>query len=349
MPSEQDDRNAFDTDRNAFARRACIAHLPTEILLIIFKHVHSLTLAPLPPTVRHASIGGIHAYDDEAIRRMLRGPRPPGLRRPEDLRSPSLFPYALADVCPRWHAVLGMVPEFWTRLVINVDDSPSATPLSDVQSHLEWSKDLPLEVTVWRYDRDYEGGDAEGERIRVEAVNKLLVLHFPRLTAVRFDVSQALSFPPFGVGPLGRAENLLELSLLAHVGRGGWDHPLIQECTKPWAAVLGACPPSDNRVVLRYDPGFPSLPRLGYFELQCACAPERESIFPSLSTGGIAAMVPEVGRGVLEFCKCVLEVLVWVGCFIFCVSAGLGYEIYAHRGSYFDYIAAPFRHPKRLI
>ncbi|KAH7914480.1 hypothetical protein BJ138DRAFT_1000046, partial [Hygrophoropsis aurantiaca] len=110
---------------------------------------------------------------------------PSGRWIPADPLSPSYFPLALAQVCKTWRDVMASVPEFWTRLVIFVDDEP--TPLDVVESWLEWSGDLPLEILVTRRLDRFKGDDPE-EGERVEGVLDLLYDHIERCKRLCFDV-----------------------------------------------------------------------------------------------------------------------------------------------------------------
>ncbi|KAH7887433.1 hypothetical protein F5I97DRAFT_1779895, partial [Phlebopus sp. FC_14] len=56
------------------------------------------------------------------------------------------FPYNLAFVSPRWRAIMSMVPQFWTRLVVALD--PHSSTLTEFPSHVQWSRDLPLDVHI---------------------------------------------------------------------------------------------------------------------------------------------------------------------------------------------------------
>jgi len=85
-----------------------VSSFPAEVLLIIFKLVYH---------EEH------YRFDDDMSE--------------EDILSPSLFPYSIAAVCPYWREVMALVPEFWTRIVIPVDQHP--TPLPAVECQLAWS------------------------------------------------------------------------------------------------------------------------------------------------------------------------------------------------------------------
>ncbi|KAG0707914.1 hypothetical protein DFH29DRAFT_1050737 [Suillus ampliporus] len=99
-------------------RRPNNKRLPPELLLMIFEHV----------------------YEDN----MVNGEWAPG-----SSPSPTQFPFALAAVCKDWKNVLEMVPRFWTRIIINLDTAK----LSNVNTYLRLSRDLPFEITVTRDQR----------------------------------------------------------------------------------------------------------------------------------------------------------------------------------------------------
>ncbi|KII95517.1 hypothetical protein PLICRDRAFT_34399 [Plicaturopsis crispa FD-325 SS-3] len=169
----------------SFTDPVSITHLPNELLVVIFKHVYRYSRDYIYPTV--SQFNGLNYGDDrEYTREEIALSHAQQWPRRTNLRSRRIFPYAVAAVCPLWHAVLGTVPEFWTRLVINIDRNASS--FSDVQSHLSWSQNLPLEVTVWRHDRDY-GSDDPLERDRVALVTQLLSPHFHRFKRAHIEVT----------------------------------------------------------------------------------------------------------------------------------------------------------------
>ncbi|RDB19452.1 hypothetical protein Hypma_013617 [Hypsizygus marmoreus] len=116
-----------------------------------------------------------------------------GTWKKEHLYDPNtLFPYTLSFVCRRWRALAETVPAFWTRLVIYVDCQP--TSLSDIQSQLDVTCDLPLEVTVRRRPDTYSAADPE-EYLRCRHVIELLMPHVRRFRMFTFDVISSSSLP----------------------------------------------------------------------------------------------------------------------------------------------------------
>lgn len=152
-----------------------ITDLPQELLLIIFKFVYVFSR-------------GLH--EEEVIRSMIQAMRAEPMDTPsntdqpskisdyndndpletiwcpwDDLRSPSLFPYALASVSNAWYALMLSVPQFWTRIVFLVDSNDFS--LSSLHSHLAVSQDLLIDVTITRRDSDaFQGAQMEKLRLR---------------------------------------------------------------------------------------------------------------------------------------------------------------------------------------
>jgi hypothetical protein len=126
-----------------------------------------------------------------------------------DINSPTLFPYAIAAVCPRWRDIMSLVPEYWTRIVTVVDLIPTTPPATV----LSWSRNLPLEVIVTRVDFD-RAVDAQHEQDHVVSVMKTLVQsHARRCQELRFNVKFSSSLPPFPDSFQGAWSNLSELEL----------------------------------------------------------------------------------------------------------------------------------------
>ncbi|KAL0960004.1 hypothetical protein HGRIS_011656 [Hohenbuehelia grisea] len=116
----------MNPSRPTMQQQASITDLPSELLLMIFKLVHSL----VPPAGKHAYFDGWLAKED----------------------FPNLtFPYNLSSVCRTWQDVMSLVPEFWTRLVVYVDVPWQPASL---QEQLKWSKNLPFELILTKKNPD---------------------------------------------------------------------------------------------------------------------------------------------------------------------------------------------------
>ncbi|KII95296.1 hypothetical protein PLICRDRAFT_209751 [Plicaturopsis crispa FD-325 SS-3] len=220
-----DSPNADDTAAHALASqnrslstgrpRPYILFLPTELLSMIFKHVHFQHLDTFDffMTLREGkNISRSEVYwTEEMLNKFY--PEGPEWTKHDDIRARNIFPYNLAAVCPKFRAILSTVPQYWTRLVIDI--GRDATPLSEVRSYLEWSKALPLEVTVLRRD-GYAGTDAL-EANRVAAVSRLLAPHFHRFKALEFRVLDPASLPTMGVEFQGTAPLLKQVKFTSVV------------------------------------------------------------------------------------------------------------------------------------
>ncbi|KIJ08095.1 hypothetical protein PAXINDRAFT_158229 [Paxillus involutus ATCC 200175] len=155
---------AYRTSMEGFQRRhrskGLAANLPTEVLIDIFKFAYQ----------EHRTLLRSHLQGYNKL---------PSLKETwiyEEPLSATLFPFAVAAVCPRWCDVLAGVPEYWTRLVILVDEDPT-DPIT-IRSCLQWSGDSPLSVTITRENLDPNQSDEqEPHRSRVpEYWTRLVIL-----------------------------------------------------------------------------------------------------------------------------------------------------------------------------
>lgn len=142
--------------------RASVEFLPPELLAIIFKLVHEKSYNPVTKSWYQVA----------------------------DLSSPRTFPYALASVCQIWRDIMSTVPEFWTRIIVFIDSNPS---LSNLASHLEWSRDLLFQVTATRQSPSENTDDGEEAQVR-KAVD-ILGPHLHRCSSLEFNVIYSSSLP----------------------------------------------------------------------------------------------------------------------------------------------------------
>ena len=64
----------------------------------------------------------------------------------DDLKLPSPFPYAISVVCKEWLGLMLAIPDFWTCLIVFVDENPSA--IGELRSHLCASRELSFRAQV---------------------------------------------------------------------------------------------------------------------------------------------------------------------------------------------------------
>jgi hypothetical protein len=184
--------------------RVCINDCPVELLVLIFKFVFT-----------HSRVSTDVVFSDDSP-----SAYPTKWVDNRDLLSPSLFPFALALVCPTWRDILTTIPIFWSRIPIIIDANP--TPLHVIQSYLEWSRDVPLDVTVFRKPGTFDEEDPD-EKARVTAVMDLLAPHVPRCRMLEFDVICSSSLPAPCYEIHGRAAKLEILKLMCRLDDGGND------------------------------------------------------------------------------------------------------------------------------
>ena len=186
VPQRQVDRTLSETRH--WHQLECAAGVFSSTYFSRRTHIPTITIHDLPAEILLL----IFKYVDKTVTRKRGKKISTRPAEESDLLSPSLFPYALAAVCSTWRDVMSLVPAFWTRVVILVDSNP--TTLSAVELQLQWSRALPLDITVTRRERSYTMDDLyEGKRVK--AVMKLIGPHLPRCLSLRFDVIYSSSLP----------------------------------------------------------------------------------------------------------------------------------------------------------
>lgn len=196
-------------------QRVTIEDLPDDVLIVIFKRIHRMSLSydyinarlyfPEPdPDCLH------YQLNPDLIRRE---PWWPHVESAGWLDAANLFPGALISACSHWKDVLRQVSVFWTRLIIFVDDDP--TPLSILQSHLSLSRTHPLEINILRHSCHYDDPDPL-ERSRVTAIMALLRPHLPRCKVLRMELRHHTSLPHPHIDFHGVADQLEVLQLEAN-------------------------------------------------------------------------------------------------------------------------------------
>ncbi|KDR80963.1 hypothetical protein GALMADRAFT_207872 [Galerina marginata CBS 339.88] len=129
-----------------------------------------------------------------------------------DNKALSRFPYNLAAVCKQWREVLSLSPGYWVNPTFYVG-SIDPTPLHDVRSFLEWSRDMRITVEVKRSpEAEVTNSDPhEGERTR--AVIDALKPHVHRCLLITFDVIHGSSLPSISRDLFNVSPYLLGLTL----------------------------------------------------------------------------------------------------------------------------------------
>ncbi|KAH7927432.1 hypothetical protein BV22DRAFT_1084969 [Leucogyrophana mollusca] len=162
-------------ENSSSSQRTSIDHLPTELLLKIFKYAYVNARDEVHLTgIGHSKLRGSPSEDFET--EWAR----------EDPLSPSLFPYALAAVCSQWGNIMASVPVFWTRVILIME----FTTLPSAQTYIQWTGNHPFDVTVIGHP-DMSVGDGRDERAKVAEMTKMLVPHLHRCTSLRFSLSRS--------------------------------------------------------------------------------------------------------------------------------------------------------------
>ncbi|KAG5643734.1 hypothetical protein DXG03_009724 [Asterophora parasitica] len=102
-------------------------------------------------------------------------------------------------------------PHFWTRVVIFVDDP--FPPPALLSSHLEWSRDKLIELTVTRRNPDAFVHDPQGERQRMKEIMGIIRPHIPRCETLSINVIHTSSLPRILTDFPDPAPDLMKLSL----------------------------------------------------------------------------------------------------------------------------------------
>ncbi|KAF8838462.1 hypothetical protein BDN67DRAFT_90908 [Paxillus ammoniavirescens] len=219
-------RTSMDGSQRCHRSKGLAANLPTEVLVDIFKFAYQ----------EHRTLSRCSRSHFQGYNKL------PSLKETwiyEEPLSATLFPFAVAAVCPRWCDVLAGVPECWTRLVILVDEDPT-DPVT-ISSCLQWSGALPLSVTITRENLDPNQSD-EQEPHRFRTIHDLLQPHISRTESLFVSVlhSGSLSdiFTDQG-GPITKLKTLVLSNVLddsfkaanqrSRKSRGPLDAPSLNE------------------------------------------------------------------------------------------------------------------------
>jgi hypothetical protein len=191
-------------------KTSIVTSFPAEVLLIIFKLVYREERR--------------HRFNHDAF-----------WPSKQDNLSPSLFPYSVAAVCSYWREIMALVPEFWTRIVILVDQH--ATPLPAVECQLAWSRDLPLNVAVTRRMNTYTAEDND-ESVRTHQIISRLLPHLHRFRNLSFEVMLSSSLPSFPNDFKGSAPLLQSIKLECMEDDGGAPYSHVQNKANTTSTTL---------------------------------------------------------------------------------------------------------------
>ncbi|KAF9488204.1 hypothetical protein BDN71DRAFT_522373 [Pleurotus eryngii] len=122
------------------------------------------------------------------------------------------FPYALAGVCDEWRALLALNSRYWTRICVCVDE-PS-WDVSTLAEEIQWSKELPIDLSVVASPNVNAVISPDVESARVVSIMRILPSFAHRCTALRFDL-RALPVLPLLSGTVAPSVKTLELGCQA--------------------------------------------------------------------------------------------------------------------------------------
>ena len=161
---------------------------PTEILLTIFKIVYMQNREEVTDEREFY-------FSSNSLVPEIVGEYKCIWRRDEELRYPCLFPYNIASVCAQWRAIAASEPAFWTRVVFFLDSGPEGSSLVDLQQQLQWSRDLPLEITLGRMNLGDDFMYDMEEAARVRSAMELLLPHISRWHMFYISTIRSSSLP----------------------------------------------------------------------------------------------------------------------------------------------------------
>jgi hypothetical protein len=147
---------------------------PVEVLERIFRHLHDLNRIEDSPQV------ALH-YWAQAPEPAILIPKWPRFSE-TDMAHLSVFPYCIAYVCSTWNEICLKIPEFWTRIFVDV--GPQASSVLQLRRQLEATKDSGISLQLYISRRDGFSTTDTLECRRIAAFLRVLDHHFPRCTFI---------------------------------------------------------------------------------------------------------------------------------------------------------------------
>ncbi|KAG5652027.1 hypothetical protein H0H81_006518 [Sphagnurus paluster] len=236
--------------------QATISHLPNELLLAIFSviYLESTNSFSIYPELDTDEQEEPHTPDSDSDSDISE-PERSFWYGDDDVRSASLFPYNIAGVCKTWQNLLSGVAAYWTRIVI-LTDVPAQFPSAVAKyKYLEWSKGLPLFVTISQRDPDSFLGEtgAAVERARVKEALTLVLPELPRTLTLEVAVTHTSSLPRVLTDIPDSGARLKHLTLkfptLCKLHLDGWNFVDIVRNQPEWFSDILAS--DDRRLTLK--------------------------------------------------------------------------------------------------
>ncbi|KAF5381618.1 hypothetical protein D9615_005408 [Tricholomella constricta] len=177
---------------------ATIEDLPAKLLAKIFHVVHSESVAELsrPPT------------DDPYDKKWF--------LRPEFVLP--RFPDTLIRVSAHWHDIISSIPEFRTNIVFAID-IVKPIPIFEIQSSLDQSFDLPLDILITRCPGSARPTSDE-ETAVLSPLVALFAPHFHRCRSLSFYGIHSSALPQLGRDLSGTLPSLVTLRLECEIDDG---------------------------------------------------------------------------------------------------------------------------------
>ncbi|PPQ69450.1 hypothetical protein CVT26_002860 [Gymnopilus dilepis] len=211
-----------------------IHSLPYELLSTVFKVVHyesavvpreitPVTRAHPGTTYRFPSERGELCLQNFVVEPGFPWEAPTCKKTDPKLVSISFPLNTLASVCREWRAVAQMLPEFWSRMDILIDEQ-KPTPLSHIRAQADRVPlHIPLNILVTRRDfpeglRDeykVDKNELKRESTRSKEVMEVLAPLIPKCISFVFLVLHSSSLPCISQYFRGEAPNLCALKLKA--------------------------------------------------------------------------------------------------------------------------------------
>ena len=199
MPRSTYDKSAMSTTNSGsptVVRETSITDLPSELLSIIFNFVYEDTTVTTANRLVERDIipTWMRMEGSEGFQQSVSALARPTIPEGPDLKSPTLFPYSLAAVCPVWRDILSFHPEFWTLVVLFIDSKP--TSLVEASLFLKWSRRHHIEVFITRRGelRPTIYPDLH-EQCHINAFLNILKPDLDRCRSLHIDARSSKSFP----------------------------------------------------------------------------------------------------------------------------------------------------------
>jgi hypothetical protein len=190
-----------------------VAHsLPTEVLAQIFRLVFDMNTFEDYVDILDILTAMTDPNKDSERQTPVKRMRSEIQETDTDMMHLSLFPYCISYVCSAWNEICLSIPEFWTRIFVDI--GPNAGSILRLRRELKASRDKEVSVYVSRRD-GFTNIDPLEHR-RMNAFMKVLSPHVGRCSMVHIETRHQLSLLPVVQYLSGDTSTLVELQAYSH-------------------------------------------------------------------------------------------------------------------------------------